>query len=674
MKRLHLYIGVLSATMAMGLLASAASATNFVTNGDFQTGDLTNWWSAGAGVDVVANSGPAGSGDYSLHITGGDWSSMAAPLPLPLGGYVYGTTYTISFDLKTDVTASNKESYVGATGAWGGNYPAYTIVQNDPLLSDGLWHHVSWSFVGDIGALTPVISTGGGGGPRSIFIDNFSVSDAPPEPKWIGATGNWGTAANWATGTIPNGQDATALLTESITQPEYITVREHITLGTLTLGNANAYTLVGNIGTSLLTMSSASTAAINVTNGSHQISVPLHLASDTTLNVANLADTLTITSPLTVDSGLTITKSGLGVVDIRADQTYSGSGATLNVDAGTVNFKVNPGTGLTVNPNGGNVNFTAAGLQQLAGLNVLSAASTVQVGSNALLTVASLNLSSGSSVNNAGSLTATAGSSTADSTVMNTGTFTVTGNVATGLVSGAGSTVVTGNLTASTIRQNTLTIGNSASVTLQESPGTLASGWPSGTNSAASIIHSLGLGTNAKFDLTNNDLIIDWSSSGTNPYAAIAALVRTGYNGGAWNGNGIISSDARVRNIFTLLVLDNANLGSPLTSFDDMAIATDSVIIKFTHQSDLNGDGVVTAADATLFSADYAAYNVDTGTNRGAPVTHAQGDMDFDGQLTFNDAMLFTNFYNDGLAHLPEPTSLAFLAFGAAGLLARKRR
>ena len=238
-----------------------------------------------------------------------------------------------------------------------------------------------------------------------------------------------------------------------------------------------------------------------------------------------------------------------------------------------------------------------------------------------------------------------------------------------------------GSLTADFLRQDSLTINASATATLRETGGTLSSGWPSGSDAAVSIIKNLDLkaGTSnfvGTLNLTNNDLIVDYTGS-TSPAATLEAAVRSAYNHGTWSGPGLTSSDAALRNIFTLLVLDNATLATPLTSFDTITIPTTTVIVKFTHQCDLNGDGVVTGTgpnnDLSLFAAYYAAYNVDTGTSTNRAVTHAQGDMDFDGLLTFNDAQLFTLYYNESLAHLPEPTTLTLLALGAAALLTRKR-
>ena len=50
------------------------------------------------------------------------------------------------------------------------------------------------------------------------------------------------------------------------------------------------------------------------------------------------------------------------------------------------------------------------------------------------------------------------------------------------------------------------------------------------------------LNGSSQFDLTNNALVVDYDAAGPTPYADIRAKIVSGYDGGAWNGPGIISS------------------------------------------------------------------------------------------------------------------------------------
>jgi hypothetical protein len=207
------------------------------------------------------------------------------------------------------------------------------------------------------------------------------------------------------------------------------------------------------------------------------------------------------------------------------------------------------------------------------------------------------------------------------------------------------------------------------------------------TGGGESDIGALSLSGTGTLDITNNHLFINYGN-GPDPIAAIAGYIKSGYNGGAWNGPGIISSAA-----LTPTPMSGGSLYPYGIGYADGAdgvvagLSSGQIEVAYALLGDANLDGLVNAADFTILAANF-----------NQPVTGwDQGDFNYDGLVNAADFTdLAANFNqsisgddvsagdvaaldafaaaNGLLADVPEPAWAGRMAMAGLGMLRRRRR
>jgi hypothetical protein len=210
-----------------------------------------------------------------------------------------------------------------------------------------------------------------------------------------------------------------------------------------------------------------------------------------------------------------------------------------------------------------------------------------------------------------------------------------------------------------------------------------------GTGGALPAVQPLSLGS--KIDLNNNDMMVHNGN-----LSSISLSVKSGYNNGGWNGNGITSTSAAndTTHLTALGVISGSQFSaSGGTTFDNAATASTDVLVKYTYYGDATLSGSVTSVDYTLIDG---AYLNNQNASAIALSGWYNGDFNYDGVINGSDYTLIDNAFNTQGASLaavvanptasiaaqiagsssavPEPTALGLLGVGVGSLLGRRRR
>ncbi len=285
---------------------------------------------------------------------------------------------------------------------------------------------------------------------------------------------------------------------------------------------------------------------------------------------------------------------------------------------------------------------------------------TGAAGSNILLGAGMLIVNQSTNTNFSGAISGVNGSITKS----NTGTLTLSG---ASTYSGT-TTVSAGKLLFTQAHQGAAAVSISSGAVLEVSAN--------GTSSGVSRIRSLSIASSGgdytgKYELHDNDLVIDYSAS-SSPYTATVDQVKKGLTLLGGNGQGITSDtvDAQTLPGTMLAVVDNGDplISGAITSLSGYTIPNPatSVLVKFTWFGDSNLDGVVDGSDFAL---------IDTGFTAGGSLTGwVFGDYDYNGVIDGSDyALIDTGFISQN-GTLPEPGMLSIIGLTAMGMLRRNRR
>jgi hypothetical protein len=148
-------------------------------------------------------------------------------------------------------------------------------------------------------------------------------------------------------------------------------------------------------------------------------------------------------------------------------------------------------------------------------------------------------------------------------------------------------------------------------------------------------LKSLSIAGGSKFNLNDNDLIVDYDTAGSSPiggylngmYTGLLGLVQDGMDGSS--GLTSITGDLR-----TALAISESSDTLGLTPgqtglFAGQTVDATAVLIKYTWRGDTNLDGKLNIDDYT---------HIDTGSSNTPSFAH--GDINFDGRINIDDYLM----------------------------------
>ncbi len=105
---------------------------------------------------------------------------------------------------------------------------------------------------------------------------------------------------------------------------------------------------------------------------------------------------------------------------------------------------------------------------------------------------------------------------------------------------------------------------------------------------------SLSIGSGGRMNLTDNDMILDYSP-GSSPIATVQSLLLSGSNNGLWNGSGIITSSGNAGILG--IGYGEASDVAPGGTFSGQPVDATAVVLKFTYYGDADLNGQVDISD-----------------------------------------------------------------------------